>query len=122
MPGSCVCIGGVNYTKACSCMSVQCCCGANPVSMSTVNPSANVGQSVCGGCGGASGLSNALNAIGKWGTVLTATVQGKPVAATKTGVAVGAKGASSLGGAMSGGSLILILIVVGVLIFMATGK
>ena len=107
----CVCIGGVNYTKSCSA------CGANPLAMSTVNPSAAVGQSVCKsrGCGGASALSCALNAIGKWGTVLTATVQGKPVATTKSGVAVGTTGAQ-----LSGNSMLFILIIVGVLIFMAT--
>ena len=92
--------------------------------MSTVNPSASADQSVCcgSGCGGAAGLGNALNAIGKWGTVLTATIQGKPVATTKSGVAVGAKGSQSLSGGLSGNSLILILAIVGVLIFMATRK
>lgn len=102
-----------------------CCCGSNSLSMSTVNPSASADQSVCccGGCGGAAGLGNALNAIGKWGTVLTATVQGKPVAVGSKGVAIGAKGATSLsGGALSGNSLILILAIVAVLIFMAVRK
>lgn len=88
--------------------------------MSTVNVNPSVNQSVCGNCGGASGLSAALNAIGKWGTVLTATAQGKPVATRS--VSVGAAGSQTLGGALTGNSLLLILVIVGVLIFMATKK
>lgn len=114
----CVCIGGVNYTKACSA------CNCNSLSMSTVHPNPSVNQAVCkcGGCGGASSLSSALNAIGKWGTAITGLAQGKPVATSKTGVAVGAKGATTLGGAISSNTLILILVVVGALIFLAMRK
>ena len=110
----CVCIGGVNYTKACAA------CGANPLSMSTVNVNPSANQSVCGGDGGAGSLSSALNAIGKWGTALTGVMQGKAVQTGKSGVAVGAKGATGFGATMSPNSMLLILIIVGVLIFMAT--
>jgi hypothetical protein len=91
--------------------------------MSTVSPNASIKQCVSGGCGGAANLSSILNAVGKWGTALTATVQGKPVATSGTGVAVGAKGATSLtGGALSGNALLLILLIVGVLVFVAMRK
>jgi hypothetical protein len=91
--------------------------------MSTVSPNASVGQSVAGSDGGAANLSSILNAVGKWGTALTATVQGKPVAASASGVAIGAKGSTSLtGGALSGNTLILILLIVGALIFVAMRK
>lgn len=101
------------------------CCGSNCVSMSTSNPNPSVSQSPCKekGCGGASNLADALNAIGRWGTALTGTIQGKPVSANASGVAVGAKGTTSLAGnRMSGNSMLLILVIVGVLIFMATRK
>lgn len=104
---------------------MECCCGQNDLSMSASNPNPAVCQSVCcdTGCGGASGLASTLNAIGKWGTILTATVQGKPVIANKSGVAVGARGTTSLSGnRMSGNSMLLILAIVGVLIFMALRK
>lgn len=121
MPASCVCIGGVNYTKACSCKSVQCCCcGGGSLAMSTVHPNPAVNQSVGGNCGGASCLSQALNAIGKWGTAITGMATNKPVVVGAKTVAVGASG-TTLGG-MSGNSLLLILLVVGVLIFVAMRK
>ena len=105
-------------------MCEQCDCGGNALSMSTSNPNPAVCQNVCGGkgCGGASNLSDSLNAIGKWGTVLTASLQGKPVVVNKSGVAVGAKGSTALTNRMSGNSMLLILVIVGVLIFMATRK
>jgi hypothetical protein len=107
--------------------AMDCCykCGTNDLSMSTSDPNPAVCQNVCcdTGCGGASKLSSALNAIGKWGTILTATVQGKPVIASKSGVAVGARGATSVSGnRMSGNSMLLILVIVAVLIFMALRK
>jgi hypothetical protein len=96
-------------------------CGGNPLSMSTVNPNASVNQSVCCTDGGASSVSATLNAIGRWGTALTGVLQGKPVATNKSGVAVGARGAQTLGaGTMSPNAMLLILVIVGVLIFMAT--
>ena len=115
MSACCVCINGVNYTMACACNP----CGGNGLSMSSVNPNPAVCQSVCGKDGGAGSVGAALNAAGKWGTALTGILQGKPVATTKTGVAVGAKGSSSIGGVSTNG-IILILLVVGVLIFVAT--
>jgi hypothetical protein len=109
--------------NCCCCGSDCCCCGGNPLSMSTVQPNPSVSQGVRGNCGGASCISNTLNAIGKWGTVLTASLQGKPVATTGTGgVSVGAKGATSLPGQFSGNSMIVILLVVGALIFLATRR
>jgi hypothetical protein len=112
----CLCVGGVNYTMACACNP----CGGNSLSMSTVNPNPSACQSVSGGCGGASALSNTLNAIGKWGTVLTASLQGKPVAANKSGVAVGARGATGLSGSLSPNAMLLIVLIIGGLIFLAT--
>jgi hypothetical protein len=93
--------------------------------MSASNPNPAVCQSPCcdTGCGGASNLSSTLNAIGKWGTILTATVQGKPVVTNRNGVAVGARGTTSLSGNnLSGNSMLLILVIVGVLVFMAMRK
>lgn len=92
--------------------------------MSASNPNPTVCQNVCcgKGCGGASNLADSLNAIGRWGTVLTATLQGKPVAVNKSGVAVGARGSTQLTNRMSGNSMLLILVIVGVLIFMAIRK
>jgi len=101
--------------------SGTCGCGYNALSMSTVNVNPSTCQSVCGSDGGAGSLSSALNAVGRWGTALTGVLQGKPVAANKSGVAVGAKGATSLSGnRLSGNSMLLILVIVGVLIYMAT--
>jgi hypothetical protein len=119
MPACCVCVGGVNYSISCACNP----CGGNGLSMSTNNPNPAISQSVggCGGCGGASSLSAALNAVGKWGTALTGVLQGKPVATNKSGVAVGAKGASALT-SMSPNSMLLILLIVGGLIFLAMRK
>src|SRR5260221_14336110 len=85
-----------------------CCCS---IAMNTVDPNPSVSQSVCccNGDGGASNLSSAINAVGRWGTVLLATSQGKPVQAGK--IAVGARGSTSVRG-MQGGSLLLIIIVI----------
>jgi hypothetical protein len=83
--------------------------------MSSVNPNPAVCQSVCGKDGGASSVGSALNAVGKWGTALTAVLQGKPVATSKNGVAVGAKGASTLGGVSTTSIVILLIIVVAVI-------
>jgi hypothetical protein len=92
--------------------------------MSTSNPNASVSQVAGGrtGNGGFCCVSSSLNAIGKWGTALTGILQGKAVATGTSGVAVGAKGATGLPGSVSSTSLVLILLVVGVLIFMATRK
>jgi hypothetical protein len=108
----CVCIGGVNYTKACAA------CGSSPIAMSTAKPNVSVSQNAggVGGCGGAANLSSLLNAVGRWGTVLTATAQGKPV--SSGGTQVGAKGSTALPGNFSGGSLLLILVIIGVFIFL----
>jgi len=116
----CVCVGGVNYTISCACNP----CGGNGQSLSTSNPNPSVGQSPGGGnagCGGASCLSNILNNAGKWGTTLIGTLQGKPVVTNKSGVAVGAKGSTSIAGGSSTG-LLIILVVVGLLIWTAMRK
>lgn len=103
-----------------------CCCGGNSLSMSTVNVNPSADQSVCccQGDGGAGNLSASLNAIGRWGTALTGILQGKPVVTNKSGVAVGAKGSTSVGGigGLSRNGMLLILVIIGVLIFMATRK
>lgn len=85
-----------------------CCCG---LAMNTVDPNPSVNQAVCccNGDGGASNLSSAINAVGRWGTVLLATSQGKPVQSGK--LAVGAKGSTSVAG-IQGGSLLLIAVVI----------
>jgi hypothetical protein len=88
--------------------------------MSASNPNPAICQSISGKCGGASCVGNALNAIGKWGTALTGVLQGKPVATNKSGVAVGAKGSTALAGSLTPNTIILILLVIGVIIFMAT--
>ncbi len=113
-----VCISGVNYTIACDCFP----CGGNGLSMSVSNPNPSVCQSISGRDGGASCISSSLNAIGRWGTALTGVLQGKAVATNKSGVAVGARGASNLTGGMSSTSLLLIVLVVGVIIFAVTRK
>lgn len=101
----------------CTCQIGCSSCGGSCLAMSTVKPNASIKQNVCkSGCGGASCLSTALNNIGKWGTVLTATIQGKPVVAN--GVAVGARGSTTVGG-MSSTTLLLVLAVIAVLIFVA---
>lgn len=105
-------------------MADCCCCGSCAQAGSTSNANASVCQNPCcnSGCGGFSGLASSLNAIGKWGSVITAQVQGKAVAVNKNGVAIGAKGASTLPGQFSGSSMLLILVVVAVLLFVATRK
>ena len=113
MPACCVCVGGVNYTISCACNP----CGGNSLSMQTVNANPSVNQASGGNCGGASCLSNTLNAIGKWGTALTATLQGKPVATTKTGVAVGARGSQSVSG-VSGGSMLFVIALILLVVFL----
>ena len=91
------------------------------MAMSTSQPNASVNQSVGdGNCGGAGALSQTLNAIGKWGTVLTATVQGKPVQSGST--IIGARGATLLPGKMGSGTIILIIVIAGILLFVATRK
>lgn len=87
------------------------------LAMNTVNPNATEcqNQCCCSGDGGASALSNGINAVGRWGTVLLATAQDKPVASGKT--AVGAKGATALPGNMSGGMLILVLVIIAAFFF-----
>jgi hypothetical protein len=96
----------------------SCCLAMNTVNE---NPSVCQSQCCCCGCGGASGASQWLNAAGKWGTIMLATAQGKPVVTGKGGVAVGAKGSQSVGGSkISGNSLLIILVVIGVIIFLAT--
>jgi hypothetical protein len=91
--------------------------------MSSVNVNPSVSQAGCknNDCGGASAVTASLNAIGRWGTALTGVLQGKPVATNKNGVAVGAKGATTLGG-VSSNSLILILVIVAALLFVALRK
>jgi hypothetical protein len=116
-PACNLCISGVNYTIACDCFP----CGGNGLSMSTSNPNPAVCQSVAGKDGGASCVSSSLNAIGKWGTALTGILQGKAVATNKSGVAVGARGAT-LGNALSTNTILLILVIAGVVIFMVTRK
>jgi|SRR5882724_4430405 len=111
-----VCISGINYTIACDCFP----CGGNGLSMSVSNPNPSVSQTPRGG-NSACCVSNSLNAIGKWGTALTGILQGKAVATNPNGVAVGAKGASSIG-ATSSTTLILILLVFGVVIFLLMRK
>lgn len=90
--------------------------------MSVSQPNPSVSQGVCGGDGGAGSTSNWLNTVGKWGTVLTATLQGKPVASNASGVSIGAKGSTTLPGKISSNSMILILIIVVGLIFLAMRK
>jgi hypothetical protein len=87
--------------------------------MSASNPNVSVCQSICccTGDGGAGGLSSAINAVGRWGTILLATGQGKPIVSGNT--RVGAKGSATVPEQrMSGGSLILILAIVAVFIFL----
>jgi hypothetical protein len=90
--------------------------------MSTVNPNPTTCQSIAGKDGGASCVSNVLNAVGKWGTALTGILQGKPVATSKTGVAVGAKGSTGFSNTLTPGTMLLILAVIGILIYIATRK
>jgi hypothetical protein len=115
MSACCVCINGVNYTMACACNP----CGGNGVSMSSVNPNPAVCQSVSGKDGGAGAAADFLNAAGRWGTALLGVAQGKPVSTTKTGVAVGARGSSTIGG-MSTNSLVVLVIIAAVVIFLVT--
>lgn len=114
----CVCVNGVNYTLSCACNP----CGGNCLSMSTNNPNPSIAQNVKGGDGGASCIQNGLNAVGKWGTVLLATLQGKPVATSKSGVAVGARGQNNLPGQTSSTSLLVIVLVIGVVLFVLLKK
>lgn len=116
----CVCIGGVNYTISCKCNP---CGGACGLAMSVSNPNPAVSQSPGGarGDGGASALSCILNSVGRWGSVLTAQAQGRPVAVSPGGgVSVGARGATNLPGNISGGGLLLFLIVAGAIVWLAT--
>lgn len=99
---------------------MSCCCGQNSLSMSTSNPNASICQSVCCCDGGASNIASILNVAGKWGSVLTAQATGRAVSTKGGGVTVGAKGASGLPGQFSGMSLILILLVLGGLLYLAS--
>lgn len=88
------------------------------LAMNTSNPNASECQSQCCCCtgdGGAASLSSAINAVGKWGTVLLGTAQGKPVSTGKT--QIGAKGATALPGNMNGTMLLLILVVIAAFFF-----
>ena|SRR6516162_5799443 len=112
----CVCIGGVNYTKACSA------CGSQAVSMSTANPNPAVNQnpSSGGGCGGASCLQGTLNTIGKWGFAIVGAASGAPTAVGPKGAAVGTNPKATVAqAAISGSTLILIVVVVGGLILLS---
>jgi hypothetical protein len=97
------------------------CCGSNPLSLSTSNPNSSVNQNACCCCGdgGLSGLASSLNAIGKWGSVITAQAQGRPVAVSSSGVKIGAAGATSLPGNISSNTLIIVLVIAAVGIFLA---
>jgi hypothetical protein len=88
--------------------------------MSTSNPNASVNQAVCcaGGCGGANCVGNTLNSIGKWGTLLTSTITGKPTTTTSSGRIV--KPAAAAG--MSQTTLIVIVLVVGAILFVLMRK
>lgn len=96
---------------------VPTCCGACDMAMSTSQANASVRQDVCGNCGGAGSLSCTLNAIGKWGTVLTATAQGKAVQTGST--IIGARGATSLPGQLNGTTIFLIVAIGLVLLFVS---
>jgi hypothetical protein len=90
----CVCIGGINYTKACSA------CGGNSLSASTVNANPSVSQTSGGakGCGGASCAMQILNSIGKFGTAITGQAftssTTKAVAVTKANTTVATQGST----------------------------
>ena len=96
-------------------------CAGNPLSMSTNNPNPSVNQSVCGDCGGAATTMNTLNAVGKWGTALTGILKGRPVAANKTGVSVGARGSTGFRQTSGGGVLFLLVLVVVIFFLMKKG-
>lgn len=103
-----------------------CCCGSNPLALSTSAPNAAVCQAPCcgKGDGGAGNISCVLNAVGKWGSVLTAQAQGRPVAVGANSVAIGAKGATSLAGfgGLSTGTILLLLVVLGAIVFLAVRR
>jgi hypothetical protein len=103
------------YSASCgkACNSGYCC-----QSMSTVHPNPSVNQNPNNAATSASNAMNLLNSIGKWGTVLTSTISGKPVAATASGVPIGAAGSVVAGSSFSSTSIILILVVVAALVFL----
>lgn len=65
--------------------------GSN-LSLASVVPNPAVNQGVSGSDGGASGVMDIINSIGRWGSVITSQVSGRPVATTPGGIPVGAPG------------------------------